>query len=171
MVKHTRRRRWSAISPVWVPVLLVLSALAMSVPAAQCRVADINDFQTWWDITTIYNFNDRWRYDGDQGTRGIVSNEEWTLIYVRPSVRYVSRSWISLHGGVGFFYTDQESIGYRFEIRPWAGAKFIGRAPAGLCSRTIFVSKTATTIQSSGMCGILRSGLVISWESGHQTLV
>ena len=112
-------------------VLCALNAPGVLGPTATCHAADFNDFQTWWDITTTYKFNDRWRYDGDQGTRGIVSNEEWTIAYVRPSVRFDVRRWFLMHGGVGLIYTFQSFPGDRFEIRPWVGFRFIWPRPGG----------------------------------------
>lgn len=123
--------------PAWIAALLtlavmfVLGALGLPGSVAPCRAADVNDFQTWWDISTIYNFNGRWRYAGDQGMRGIVSNEEWKYAYVRPAIRYTVRPWVSLHGGIGFAYTYQKFPGDRFEIRPWLGARFYWPRPGG----------------------------------------
>ncbi|UCH85077.1 MAG: DUF2490 domain-containing protein [Candidatus Latescibacterota bacterium] len=131
MTEQTGRKgRWIPVS-AWASVLMTMLVLVVMPGNAECRVADINDFQTWSDITTIYKFNDRWRYDGDQGGRGFASNEEWRILYFRPSVRYVARSWVSLHGGVGNFYTHRDSPGYQFEIRPWIGAKFMWPRPGG----------------------------------------
>jgi hypothetical protein len=114
-----------------IAALVVMGTLGLAGQVSICHAADINDFQTWWDISTIYKFNDRWRYEGDQGTRGIVSNEEWTIAYVRPSVRVDVRQWFLLHGGLGLFYTFQSFPGDRFEIRPWIGFRFIWPRPGG----------------------------------------
>jgi hypothetical protein len=112
-------------------VIALLAMIVAVLSPAECRAAEVNDFQTWWDVTTIYRINDRWRYDGDQGARGIVSNEVWSVVYARPSVTYGPRRWFSAHGGVAFFYTDFETGGYQFEIRPWLGARFLWPRPGG----------------------------------------
>ena len=88
--------------------------------------ADGADYQTWSDITTIYRFADDWRYDGDQGVRwGRQNNNDFTLLYIRPSVRYRVKPWLTVHGGIRFFQTfidDQEDT---FEIGPWQGLRFV----------------------------------------------
>jgi len=77
------------------------------------------DFQTWSDIATIYNMSDNWRYDGDQGVRGVLSQNDFTQLYFRPSVRYRSKSWFTVHGGIRFFKTFIEDDDDTFEIGPW----------------------------------------------------
>ena len=83
------------------------------------------DFQTWSDITTIYRFADGWRYDGDQGVRGVLSDSDFTLLYFRPSVRYRVRPWFTVHGGVRFFKTFNDDEDDTFEIGPWQGLRFV----------------------------------------------
>ena len=83
------------------------------------------DFQTWSDITTIYTLSERWRYDGDQGVRGVLSDSDFTLLYFRPSVRYRVNSWLAVHGGVRFFKTFFDDKEDTFEIGPWQGLRFL----------------------------------------------
>ena len=82
------------------------------------------DFYTWSDIATIYNFSDSWRYDGDQGIRGVLSQSDFTLLYFRPSVRYRARSWFTVHGGIRFFKNFIDDGDDTFEIGPWQGLRF-----------------------------------------------
>ena len=79
------------------------------------------DFQTWSDIATIYKLSDRWRYDGDQGIRGVLSDSDFTLLYFRPSVRYRGKPWFTIHGGIRFFQTFVDDEEDTFEIGPWQG--------------------------------------------------
>jgi hypothetical protein len=111
--------------------MVALGALDLPGSAATCHAAEFNDFQTWWDISTIYKFNDRWQYAGDQGTRGFLSNEDWRAMYIRPAVRFTVRQWLSMYGGIGFSYTYQKFPGDRVEIRPWLGARFYWPRPGG----------------------------------------
>jgi len=94
------------------------------IPAAS-QEPKFSEFHTWWDIATIYNFDDRFRYDGDYGTRGLLTDDYWTLVYLRPSVRYRDRSWLSLHGGAALFYNFLEGEADLPELRPWLGARFV----------------------------------------------
>jgi hypothetical protein len=86
---------------------------------------DDSTFESWVDITTIYKFSDRWRYDGDQGIRGVLSGDGFTLLYLRPSVRYRVNPWLTVHGGVRFFQTFFEDDKDSFEVGPWQGLRFV----------------------------------------------
>jgi hypothetical protein len=88
--------------------------------------SDSADFQTWSDIATIYRFAEGWRYDGDQGVRGVLSDSDFTLIYIRPSVCYRVRNGFTVHGGIRFFQTFFDDEEDTFEIGPWQGLRFIG---------------------------------------------
>jgi hypothetical protein len=84
-----------------ITILIIISIA----PPVLVRSGHGADFQTWSDIATIYKFADHWRYDGDQGLRGLLSNSDFTLLYFRPSVRYRAKSWFTIHGGIRFFQT------------------------------------------------------------------
>ena len=106
----------------WINITLV-AVISISVLT---RSSDCADFQTWSDIATIYRFADGWRYDGDQGIRGVLSDSDFTLIYFRPSVRYRVKPWFLVHGGIRFFKTFFDDEEDTFEIGPWQGLRFIG---------------------------------------------
>ena len=107
-------------------VLYAVFLAVMSSPlAATAQEREFTEFHTWTDIGTIYKFNDVWRYDGDYGLRGVLTDENWTLLYLRPSFRYKDRGWYSLHGGAALFYnffTDSPDLP---ELRPYVGVRFI----------------------------------------------
>jgi len=85
------------------------------------------DFQIWSDITTIYRFADGWRYDGDQGIRwGKLDDNDFTLLYIRPSIRYRVKPWFTVHGGIRFFQTFIDDEEDTFEIGPWQGLRLVG---------------------------------------------
>ena len=98
---------------------LAIFALTAPVP-----VASGQDFQTWSDIATITKLSDNWRYDGDQGIRGVLSDSDFTLLYFRPSVRYRVNEWFTVHGGIRFFKTFFDEYSDTFEIGPWQGLRF-----------------------------------------------
>ena len=105
----------------WIKVTLVI---LISTPVL-VRSGAGADFQTWSDIATIYKFSDRWRYDGDQGVRGVLSDSDFTLLYFRPSVRYQAKPWFTVHGGIRFFKTFFDDGDDTFEIGPWQGLRFV----------------------------------------------
>ena len=75
-------------------------------------------------IYDCIEFNDRFRYDGDYGIRGLLTDDFWTVVYLRPSVRYKDRDWLSLHGGAALFYNFFEGEEDLPELRPWLGVRF-----------------------------------------------
>lgn len=83
------------------------------------------EFETWTDLTTIYKISERWRYIGDQGIRGVISNSDFTLLYFRPSVRYRIKPGVTVKGGIRFFKTFSDNDRDAFEIGPWQGFRFI----------------------------------------------
>ena len=127
-MEHNRRAGWNTVSDACRPtglelqlldvrrdelrrlgasalVALYLGIMATMIPTpAASQEPMFSEFHTWSDIATIYNFSDRFRYDGDYGLRGLLTDDYWTLLYLRPSVRYRDRSWLSLHGGAALFY-------------------------------------------------------------------
>jgi hypothetical protein len=111
-------------------VLLLIGTMATTIPRpARSQHVKFENFHTWSDITTISRFSDRFRYDGDYGIRGLLTDRNWTLLYVRPSVRYKARSWVLLHGGAALFYNFFNEIEDLPELRPWVGLRFLGPSP------------------------------------------
>ena len=105
----------------WITFILII---LISIPFL-VKNGESADFQTWSDIATIYKFADRWRYDGDQGVRGVLSDSDFTLLYFRPSVRYRVKPWFTVHGGIRFFKTFIDDGDDTFEIGPWQGLRFV----------------------------------------------
>jgi hypothetical protein len=105
----------------WINVTLII---IISIPVL-VKSGSSADFQTWSDIATIYKFADRWRYDGDQGIRGLLSDSDFTQLYFRPSVRYRFKPWFTVHGGIRFFKTFFDDGDDTFEIGPWQGLRFV----------------------------------------------
>ena len=89
------------------------------------RAGDDTSNEFWGDITTIYDISDRWQYNGDQGYRTAFSDDKFHLFYFRPSVRYRVKPWFTVHGGVGLFRSVIENDADIFELRPWAGLRFV----------------------------------------------
>jgi hypothetical protein len=109
--------------------MLIVSAMLGTGPA-WAQVPEFNSFHTWTDLATIKNFNERFRYDGDYGVRGLITDGDWTLVYLRPSVRYKAKPWMTLHGDAALFYNffDGDDLP---ELRPWVGIRLPYRLPSG----------------------------------------
>ncbi|MGD9287765.1 MAG: DUF2490 domain-containing protein [Desulfobacterales bacterium] len=106
----------------WLSITLLIGISTLS--PSMVFFAHGADFQTWSDIATIYKFSDRWRYDGDQGIRGVLSDSDFTLLYFRLSVRYRANSWFTIHGGIRFFRNYIDDDDDIFKIGPWQGLRF-----------------------------------------------
>jgi len=100
-------------------------AIAIATPVGNVCVAqdDGANLQTWVDFTSLYWINNNIRYDGDYGIRGLISDREWTRLYARPSFGWFKLDWLTLKGGVGAFYTAQDTS--TFELRPYVGVDAI----------------------------------------------
>ncbi len=103
---------------------------ALCIVPTWAQASQFKEFHTWTDVRTTKNFSERFRYDGDYGIRGLLTDRAWTLVYLRPSVRYGAKPWVTLHGGVGLIYNffDGEDLP---ELRPWIGARFTSQFPSG----------------------------------------
>jgi hypothetical protein len=119
----------SILGSVHLCLLLIAFSLLLPV-SAQAQQPQFNEFHTWADIATIKNYSDRFRYDGDYGVRGLLTDSDWTQVYLRPSVRYRAKPWMTLHGGAALFYSFLEGEDLP-ELRPWIGTRFMTRLPAG----------------------------------------
>jgi hypothetical protein len=127
--------RWQGPRPGWPwpwSLVFCLGFLAAVAPAASsAQEPRFSEFHTWTDITTIYNFNDRLRYDGDIGTQAILTDPYWSAFSFTPSVRYRNWSWMSLHGGTSLINNSFDDDDDLFEIRPWAAVQFLWPRPGG----------------------------------------
>jgi hypothetical protein len=109
---------------------LLIATVALCTLPAQAQTPQFNSFHTWADIATIKNYSDRFRYDGDYGIRGFITDRDWTQVYLRPSVRYRAKPWLTLHGGAALFYSFFEGEDLP-ELRPFIGTRFMTHLPAG----------------------------------------
>ena len=77
--------------------------------------------QIWLDYNPSWALSDRVQLYGDVGYRSELESRGWWRAVLRPSVRYQWNPRIRFSGGIGFFYTANEVIQDRVEIRPWQG--------------------------------------------------
>ncbi len=119
---------------MWLFVLASLAAGVVTPRRAGAQEPLFDEFHTWTDLATIYNVSDRFRYDGDYGIRGLITDRNWTQWYLRPSVRYRPKTWLTLHGGAALFYTVLPAADLP-ELRPWVGVRVIGPALKGFVLR------------------------------------
>jgi len=105
---------------LFIGLNIVASASAST---ADTTESSILNHQIWIDFYPHYYFNKKLEYYGDAGYRTIVSERNWSRLYVRPSIKYhLNKTW-ELHAGIGFFYTFYNKDVDQFEIRPWQGVQ------------------------------------------------
>jgi hypothetical protein len=109
---------------IWLGVAILVTISISPSGLVSSGFCGESEFQTWFDVTTIHKFADNWRYDGDQGIRGVLSQSDFTLFYIRPSVRYRVKPWFTVHGGIRFFKVFDIVGENTFEIGPWQGLRF-----------------------------------------------
>jgi hypothetical protein len=140
-------------------LLVLLGIVTASIPGpVASQGLEFEEFHTWTDAATIYKFSDTFRYDGDYGLRGVLTDRNWSLLYLRPSVRYKNRSWVSLHGGAALFYNFLKQTEDLPEFRPWIGVRVTGPRPGGFVFTNYFrLEWRAFYIKSSS-----------DWETGFR---
>jgi hypothetical protein len=115
-----RRSRLAAVVRFWCLLSLVLLAIPLDCGAQD---TDSNLAEVWFDLTKYFPVNNALSLGGDTGIRGLISEEDFTAIYIRPSLEYRYSEKLSLHGGVGLFHAFQDGLSDVNEIRPWGGIK------------------------------------------------
>ena len=105
-------------------ILTSLYVLMLTGAGSVLAQSDQEDFQSWFDFWTFYIIDENWTYDGDYGTRGFLSDENWRRAYVNPAFLYQATIDIDLRGGLRLVFTREEDTSNTIEIRPWQGVRF-----------------------------------------------
>jgi hypothetical protein len=79
--------------------------------------------QLWIDFYPHYYVNEKLEYYGDTGYRTIVSERNWSRLYIRPSLKYHFTNIWEFHSGLGLFYIYNLYCANNFEITPWQGVQ------------------------------------------------
>jgi hypothetical protein len=97
--------------------------LGAAVTGAFAQAQDDTDVQLWADYHQHFFINPGWEFYGDGGFRTVTGGFEWQKLYMRPSLRYhPTRAPVEGRGGLGLFYTHNDTTYNQGELRPWAGA-------------------------------------------------
>ena len=114
-----------------VILLLTCIILICNLKRIVAQPQRFNEFHSWTDVATIYNFSTHFRYDGDYGLRGVLTDKNWPLLYLRPSVLYSARNRLLMHGGAALFYNFFQDTEDLLELRPWVGVRMMWPRPEG----------------------------------------
>ncbi len=117
------RVRWPTLS---TGVGSAVVATVLSVLPADSAVGQSQDdvsSQLWVDYNPSRPLSTKLEVYGDLGARTELSSGGWWRFVARPSVRYQLHRDVQLMGGLGSFYTWNDAIADRWQIRPWQGVR------------------------------------------------
>jgi len=105
---------------------MLLSAcvpLAALLAPGQAAGQDEDDVvpEIWFDYNPSYALSPKTDIYGDIAVRAQTDTGGWLRFIVRPNLRYSVSDILLVAGGIGSFYTWNEEIDDRWEIRPWQG--------------------------------------------------
>lgn len=80
--------------------------------------------QIWVDVNPFYHFDKNFRLFGDVGVRTELEDNAWWRLVVRPSVGGKLGGIFYYTAGIGSFYTVNNLIHNRWEVRPFQGLRF-----------------------------------------------
>jgi len=80
--------------------------------------------QLWLDFNPSYRVNPGFELFGDIGTRKEFENNGWWRLVVKPSIRIPFGNRYDFTTGIGNFYTFNDIISDRWEVRPFQGLRF-----------------------------------------------
>lgn len=75
------------------------------------------DMQLWMDYNPTYVLSKKWLLVGDIGIRGLISNQDWNQILVRPTFRYVIHESFNLQASPALFSTFNKDFSNIHELR------------------------------------------------------
>ncbi len=104
------------IGSLGVVVFVMLAGATQSLSAQDDGVSE----QLWLDYNPRWVFPSNLELFGDLGYRSELGDQEWSRLVVRPSVQGPV-GLFQLSGGIGGFFTNNQTLANRVEIRPFQG--------------------------------------------------
>ena len=102
----------------WV---LLLSLLFTAAPLSLLSDDSNTEKQLSLEIYPKWYSQDDITIQGNIGVEKLFQQHDWVTYYAKPSATYaLDRNW-ALHGGLGFYYTDNKTFGNTREWRPFVG--------------------------------------------------
>ena len=116
MIK-THRFQSISISVLFLFILLLANSMRAQ------SLSEVSK-QIWADVNPTYYFDKDFRLFGDLGFRTELEDDAWWKLVVRPSVGGKLGGIFYYTAGLGSFYTFNQLINNRWEIRPYQGVSF-----------------------------------------------
>ena len=102
----------------------IICILLFTVGSAAAQSLSEVSKQIWVDFNPSYNFDKDFRLFGDVGVRTELEDDAWWRLVVRPSVGGKLGGIFYYTAGLGNFFTFNQLISDRWEIRPFQGLSF-----------------------------------------------
>jgi len=99
---------------------LVVFVMLVGVPRTISAQDDDVSEQIWLDYNPMWALPSSLELYGDVGVRTELGEQGWGRVVVRPTIRGPVGQF-RWSGGIGGFFTGNESVANRFEIRPFQG--------------------------------------------------
>lgn len=97
--------------------------LLMIKPVGAQSLSEVSK-QIWVDVNPAYHFDKDFRLFGDVGLRSELEDDAWWRLVVRPSAGGKLGGIFYYTAGLGNFFTFNNLIDDRWEIRPFQGLHF-----------------------------------------------
>jgi len=101
---------------VWL-ILLSLFVLPAALAADESTTAK----QISLEIYPKWYSSDNVTFQGNIGVKKLFQERDWITSYVKPSMTYALSHHMALHGGLGFYYTNNKTLNNVEELRPFLG--------------------------------------------------
>lgn len=103
--------------------ILVVWFVLLSYPAHGQSGNDVSR-QIWVDVNPAWYFSPESKLFGDIGFRKEFENNGWLRFVIRPSIQTWLGGRFYFTAGIGNFFTRNEAIENRWEVRPFQGLSF-----------------------------------------------
>ncbi len=102
----------------WVLLLLLL---LVSAPLSLFSAESSTVHQGSFEIYPKWYSQDDITIQGNVGIKKLLQQSDWVTYYAKPSATYaLDHNW-AMHGGLGFYYTDNKTVDNKKEWRPFLG--------------------------------------------------
>ena len=105
-------------------LFFAIICIVLIADSASAQSLSQSNKQLWVDFNPSYYIDKDFRIFGDVGIRTELEDNAWRKIVVRPSVGGKLGSIFYYTAGLGSFYTFNQLIKNRWEIRPFVGTQF-----------------------------------------------
>ncbi len=101
------------ILPLWLLLSLLSTTLAAEESSAAKQVS-LEIYPKWYSSDNV-------TFQGNIGVKKLFQEYDWITSYVKPSTTYALSHHMALHGGLGFYYTNNKTVNNVREWRPFIG--------------------------------------------------